>query len=121
MLGLSYSIITMKTMSKKSSGTISVLTNQIEEGNKPRSMFPFPVKGLALNLIATNKFEASLSDCVKELYKVVEKLPESSENYSTDSLTFSLSINGAGKISLVGEVSAGITSGITITLKRKNK
>lgn len=50
---------------------------------------------------------------------VAEALPQSRADYEVNSLTFALSINGSGKISLIGELAAGVTSGITITLKKK--
>lgn len=97
---------------------ISILTYQAEK--EPESMFLSPTRMIAkYSDLGYEKLKESLSDFVNRLADIVETLPKSHGDYEVDNLTFSLSINGSGKISLIGELSAGVTSGITITFNKK--
>lgn len=113
-------------MSKSNSDTISITTFEIENSSESNSMFHSPnlsifdKVGKKVSLISTDRLGEDLSDFVKVLGNIVEKLPDSCGNYSLDTLTFSLSVDSSGKISLIGELSAGLTSTISITLN-KNK
>lgn len=105
-------------MSKENTKTISILTVQTQKG--PETMFPTRMVAKSTE-VATEKLKESLSYFVKMLDEIVETLPKSCGTYDVDTLTFSLSVDGSGKISLVGELSAGFTSGITISLKKKGE
>lgn len=97
---------------------ISIMTYQTEK--EPESMFPSPSRMVAkYSDLEYGKLKKSLSDFVNMLADIVETLPEPHRDYEVDNLKFALSINGSGKISLIGELSAGVTSGITITFKKK--
>lgn len=105
-------------MSKENTKKISILTFQTPTG--PESMFPSPTKIIAKHSeVEYEKLKEGLSGLVKKLIDIVESLPRHREDYEVDNLTFALSISGSGKISLIGELSAGATSAITITLKKK--
>lgn len=107
-------------MSKKNVELISILTIQSQDVTEERAMFPSPTRILARSTeVAAETFRDSLSGFVKMLGTVVQGVPELCGGYRVDTLTFSLDVNGSGKISLVGELSAGITSGITVTLKKE--
>lgn len=97
---------------------ISIITYQSEKGSE--SMFPFPTGMISkYSELGYEKLKENLSDFVNMLGEIVEALPDSHGDYEVDNITFALSINGSGKISLIGELSAGVTSGITITFKKK--
>lgn len=86
------------------------------------SMFPSPTNmTIKTTRVASEKLGESLSGLVNTLSKIVEALPESCGGYDIDKLTFSISVDGSGKVSLVGELSAGFTSGICLTLKKRKK
>lgn len=107
-------------MSKENTKTISILTVQAQKG--PETMFPSPTKMIvSYTQVATEKLKDNMSEFVKLLDEIVQTLPKSCGAYDVDTLTFSLSLDGSGKISLVGELSAGFTSGITISLKKKGE
>lgn len=107
------------------SNAVRVVTTETQEletafSSEARTMFPSLAKIVARSTeIATEKLSENLAGFVETLSAVLETLPESCGPYDVDELTFSLSLDGAGKISLIGEVSAGVTSGITLTLRRK--
>lgn len=102
--------------------TISILTTLTEEPSEIHTMFPSPTKLIGkASQITVQSLAENLSDFVRTLGRVVEELPESVGQYDVDSLTFSMSVDGEGKISLVGELSAGFTSGIIITLKKRTR
>jgi len=108
-------------MTKEDTDMISILTTQVEQGGQGRTMFASLPKAMTrYSQITAEKLGESLSGFIKTLSKVIETLPEPGGNYGLDSLTFSLSMDGRGKIFLIGELSAGVTSGITITIKRRN-
>ncbi len=106
-------------MPKKDIERISILTSSVQGEGETFSMFPSTPQIVAkVRQVAIEKLEENLADFVTLLGKVVQTLPESCGGYSIDALTFSLSVDGSGKISLVGELAAGFTSGIIITLKK---
>lgn len=107
-------------MSKALDNEIPVLTVTSQDEENQRRMFPSPTRMAArLSNISAEVLEENLADIVQRLGKIVDELPDSPKGCTVDALTFSLAINSAGKLALIGELSAGTTSGITITLKRK--
>jgi len=97
--------------------TISILSTQkMPESN---SMFP-STEEIATKCyeVGYKKFKENFSAFAEMLSQTVNDLPEISGNYQVDSITFSLAVNGQGKISLIGEISAGVSSGLTLTIKK---
>jgi len=100
--------------------TLNILTfssaDQIEESG----IFPSPPKLLAkLSEISIDDLKDSLSQFIDSLEKVIEPLSENQQQFDVDTLTFNIAISGSGKISLIGEMAAGMNSGVSVTLKRK--
>lgn len=107
-------------MSKRNTNMISIITIHSQGEDEGLAMFPSPSKIIAKSTqVIADRLGENLSAFVRILGEAIEKLPQSCGGYSVDTLTFSLSIDSSGKISLVGELSAGFTSGITITLKKQ--
>lgn len=99
--------------------TISILTREPYE-ESTEAMFPMVKKIITKSLdMSSDKLGEGLSHFVNRLARVVKKIPESCGDFDVDSVSFSLSIDAHGKISLVGEIGAGFTSGIIIALKRR--
>jgi hypothetical protein len=119
-------------MQREETKTITILVTTGLEDNESKSKSIFPSRKPKVDLtteramvvaadIAVETLGDSLADFVKDLERIVEKLPDTCGAYNLDSLTFSLSVNGSGKISLIGEVAAGVTAGIVISLKKHTK
>lgn len=103
-------------MSSEVNRTISVLTGEMQS----ESLFPATTKMLVKSSqLAIESVKRSLADCVESLEDIVDNLSDVDNQYDVDTITFSLSIDSSGKISLIGELSAGLVSSITITLKKK--
>ena len=106
-------------MTKENLKEISIITSNIQEDEETFTMFPTPVKAVVKSTkLAVKKFRENLTEFLGLLSEAIEDLPDACGGYQVDSLTFSINVNAAGKISLVGELAAGCTSGITITLKK---
>lgn len=103
--------------------TISILTHVHEEatGTDPskRSMFPKPSANLLEYAeIPAEQLANNLEKFMNSLQTVVKKIPSTVGDYDVDEITFSLSINGSGKVSLVAELAAGFSSGIEVKIKK---
>lgn len=97
---------------------ISILT--FEHKEEAETMFPSVKKMVAKHTkVAADKLKKNISNFVKTIDDIVETLPKCRGIYEVDTLTFALSLDGSGKISLIGEISAGFTAGITITFKKR--
>lgn len=97
---------------------VSIIT--YEQQKQMDTMFPSPGKFVAKSSqIAIEQLKGNVSEIVNNITELLEELPERSTNFQIDEMSFSLSINASGKISLIGELSAGMNSGITLTFKRK--
>jgi hypothetical protein len=107
---------------KKTRKVISIITvNHIEE-TKTSSMFPSPEKLVnKYSEIAEEVLAENLAGLVQTLGDVIARLPEQCGSYDLSTLSFSLSIDGRGKVSLIGELSAGIASSMTICLTRRKR
>ena len=96
-------------MKKQNTNAISILTAPSIEEDETLAMFPTPRKLMAKHTqVATDKFAEGLSGFIKTLEKVIQALPESCGGYNVDTLTFSLSVNASGKISLIVGIEHGI-------------
>ena len=105
----------------KNEKMISVLYMENPDNCGKNSLFPSTLGSLLKSKdISAENVSKNLSQFLNSLRSVISDLPDSCGPYDIDELSFSLSIDGSGKISLIGEVSAGIVSGITITLRKKN-
>jgi hypothetical protein len=111
-------------MSKRGEeSTIPILTDCI--ATEEKGFWPPPPSQVASRVVSaaidvgTEVLAKNLSEFVARLSRVVEAVPSSSGRYSAEEFTFSLSVNGEGRLSLIGEVSAGVVSGVTVTLKKK--
>ena len=92
------------------------------ESTETHAMFPSPTKGITkVSQITAKKLSENLSDLINSLQETMNTIPESCGPYSLDELTFSLAIDSSGKISLIGELSAGMTTGIVIKLKKDKR
>ena len=97
--------------------TISILTAQGPGMRK--SMFDESRSLTArCTRITCDKLKESFEEFVQLLREVVQGVPRQCGGYDVDSLTFALALDASGKISLVGELAAGMSSGITITLRK---
>lgn len=107
-------------MAKEDQKEITIVSSNIQEGEEAFTIFPTSVKAAVAKStkVAVQKFRENLSEFLQLLGETIEGLPGSCGGYQVDTLTFSLSVNAAGKISLIGELAAGCTSGITITLTK---
>jgi len=97
----------------------SAVTSSLPEPN--RAMFPaflkLPTKSIEVSIGALSE---NINSIVARLGKIMDALPENcGSQYTIDELTFNLSINSSGKVSLIAEVGAGFSSGISIKLKRR--
>jgi len=69
--------------------------------------------------VAVGELSEQLAEFINSLSLVVDGLPSECGAYDVEELTFSLSVNASGKISLVGELAAGVSSGITVKIRKK--
>jgi hypothetical protein len=92
--------------------SISVLA--YGDGKEETGKVPVPVD------ISTETLSKNLLNFVKASGKIVESFPETyKKNYAMEEIKFSLSVDHSGKVSLIGNVPAGITAGITVTFKKR--
>ena len=99
---------------------ISVVSFSSEETDQSHSMFPLVNRLTAkYSQISIETINRSLEDFLEVLEKAARNIPSACGSYDIDSLSFSLSLDGNGKISLIGEISAGVASSITLTLKKR--
>lgn len=100
--------------------TIQQVDDEAEDGQVSRSMFSFGMKPVMNTTLITEKgLAANLSSFISLISPLVEALPEKCGAYYLDQLNLSLAVDGEGKISLVGELSWGLSSAISISLKRR--
>ena len=100
---------------------ISILTFPESKEVDERSMFPSAKRiYLKASTVAVETVADNLSRFVGLVGKIITSIPDPAENYEVDTLSFSINLDGSGKVSLVGEVSAGFNSGITLTFKKRN-
>jgi hypothetical protein len=113
----------MKQINEKD--TISILTqksSEIENGKKQI----LGLGGLSRTIeiestsVKISEFKENIKDFTEKLTDIMDSIPNKSKTFEVDTIEFNLSVNGAGKISFIGEVSAGFQAGMSITLKRKN-
>lgn len=84
-------------------------------------MFPSP-EGVVRATIRMGQdvLADNLAGFIKVFGEVLDTLPSScGKSFEVDELTCSLSVNGSGKVSLIGEVGAAIQSSMTIKFRRK--
>jgi len=100
--------------------TITISSVTTEGDGSSQAMFP-SLHGLVHKSadVAANRLATSLSQFVATLGLIVQELPDSCGRYDVEELSFSASVDASGAFSLVGELSAGVTSGITIVLKKR--
>lgn len=107
-------------MTDKNVASISILTIRRSEESEMPHMFPIPTRIIAnTQRVAIEELGNNLSQIVDMLHGAIDKIPKSTGDFAVESFTFALSVNGGGKISLIGELSAQLSSGITVTLKRQ--
>jgi hypothetical protein len=105
-------------MEKGKDDTIAVWT-VVEETQNQESMFPPLARARATTQhVLTEDISRNLSATVAQLKLAFERLPPSLGEYSIDTITVALGVNGSGGIALVGEISAGFQSSITLTFRR---
>jgi len=108
-------------MSEPKKNEISIVSYQTVRDAAQQTMFPITPQLLAkTSKVAMDTLRNNLADAVLMLSTVADKLPQPSGDYRIDVLTFALTIDGSGKVSLLGELSAGIAASITISLKRES-
>jgi hypothetical protein len=91
--------------------SISVLAFQDAKKGAEKVLIPVEI---SIETLSNN-----LANFVKTLGTIVESFPETyKKNYALEEIDFSLSVDASGSIALIGEVSAGITTGITVTFKK---
>lgn len=101
--------------------SISILTYCEEDHGAGRGILPSPMKSAAKYTdVQTEILEENFKKVVRQLSKVVDSAPDASGKFYIDKFEFSLNIDASGKFSLIGELSAGVSTGITITLSRRN-
>lgn len=106
----------MQESNKKSLNVIQISTLENQRSFLPSSK---AIVSKAAE-VATEQITNNLSAVVQELGKVMDGMQDS-VNYEIDKVTYLLNIDCSGKVSLVGELSAGLSSGITITMKKKKQ
>ena len=107
-------------MSASKSEHISVVSFSVEETNQSHNMFPLLNRVKAkYSQVSIETLNRSMENFLKVLDKTVRNIPSTCGSYDIDSLSFALSLDSNGKISLIGEISAGMTSSITLTLKKR--
>ena len=84
-----------------------------------RSMFPRPSEVVQQVEVSAERLANGIKDCLESLRNVVQKMPDSLGEYDVDELTFALSINASGKVSLVAEAGIGLSTGITVKVKKR--
>lgn len=106
-------------MSNNSNGTILISTIGADAEPQGEHMFQYFARVTAkTQKVLTEELRKNFAEITNELKLLVESLPDTMGEYSIDTITFSLCVNGNGKISLVGELSRGLSSSIALTLKK---
>lgn len=112
-------------MPSTSDRTISILTTHIDEivsleKRKNEAVFP-KLSGFVVrsSQLAIADLGEELSKTMKNLSAVLGKIDDAESKYYLDEIHLSLGIDASGKISLVGEVAAGVQTGVQIILKRR--
>ena len=103
---------------ERHSATILVLTGYDEEGTHVSSALPSVTKALHFTELSIETFSKNLHVLAKSLCGALHEVPNQPGHFDIDELTFSLGIDTSGKLFLVGQLSAGVKSTITIKLKR---
>lgn len=102
---------------------ICIIVNNKENSHESKSMFPSPrqIVGSTVRM-STDVIKQNLSCFIDTFNDILDSVPNSCEKgYELDQLTCSLSIDGSGRIALIGELSSTVQSGITITFKKKDR
>lgn len=100
---------------------ISIVVKSVDDSPDSKAMFPSPKK-LAESTIdmGTDVLAKNMRSFIKKFGIVLDSIQSScGKDYELEQLTCSLSINSSGKISLIGEISSGVQSCITITFKKR--
>jgi hypothetical protein len=95
---------------------ISIITSH-SEGE--RAMFP-SAKAVMMRAqqFSADMIKSNLAEAVGTLGDLFAALPGDCGGYTPEQVTVTLSIDASGKVPLVGEIAAGITSGISICFTR---
>lgn len=104
---------------KKPESKISILTANFDEAGNVSQMFPSLSKAFSIKEVSLEKFSENVAHFIRTLCDTLERIPEHGGDYDVDELTFSLGLDGSGRVFLIGELSAGINSAITIKIKKK--
>ena len=98
--------------------TINLIT--YEQQKQTESMFPRQGAFLAkCSQVTCDQLKGNLAECVSALSELLEGLPETTGSFQVEQATFALNVNASGKISLIGELAAGVSSSVTLTFARK--
>lgn len=85
---------------------LSTRENSAERSVLP-SMSP-PTVVASVTGISPASLSAQLNKFMKALEEIVNSLPDTCGQYEVEELTFALSIDGSGSVSLVGQLSSGV-------------
>lgn len=98
--------------------TINLITYEQQE--QTESMFPRQRTFLAkCSQVTYDQLKGNLAECVSALSELLDGIPEADGSFQVEQATFALNINASGKISLIGELAAGVSSSVTITFARR--
>jgi len=93
-------------------------------GNSEHGMFPSRTKiPGALTDITVHTLRENLAAVVAALNDAVSAMPEPDTGLVIDQMSFSLGVDGSGRVSLLGisEVAAGMNSSISVTFKKLSR
>jgi hypothetical protein len=69
--------------------------------------------------ISNDVLAVHLEEFFKSFQMVLERLPNSIDHFSIDEIQLNLDINASGGVELIGKGEAGLSTGLTFTLKRQ--
>jgi len=71
--------------------------------------------------VAFDGFKEHLSKIVEQLQHALDSAGDEQSRYAIAEAQFNLTVNAEGEISILGKASAGVTAGITVTLRQKSQ
>jgi hypothetical protein len=99
---------------------LSIITMDVQSVPNEQNFFPSPAKVITKAMqVSSAKLASELNGFTKRLHELIEQLPEADGNFRISEVTFNVTVDGAGKFALIGEISAGIASSITVKFSRR--
>lgn len=104
----------------KNTDLIPIVTNDYNTDNS-KNIFPTHKRMVGkVSEVQIGTLQANIAEVIDKTLTVFDNVCVDKHKYNIDSITISLNVSNGGKVSLVGEVSANVDSGLTVVLKKRS-